>query len=446
MDGIAGKQIVSGVNYIGVAVTNVSISNVISSVRIPHGKPTTSPPLCSSISENGLFCVNSKTGDLFTTTRITEFFLHSEHFNITLSFSLSINKEIKAKITIKLNIVDPCAAARKPYFELNREQCTSFSRILPTNQLLPPWVPSNPTQMVFQYIRKSKSQHALGVRISGPSFFKPKSLFKLIVTITGKSNEKHTFPIPYTNDSVVYVPIYPVEEIDLRIQLIFQITIDTGDNFVSFTKNDGITVFYSQSWDECRKEKCVDLYKQWKSNTSLSKDPKCKKDDQFVEPYFNRCTSIIYFLFSLKKHLSSSKFAYLFLYFINIIFWCSERITKKEKDILDILSESNILDCTIPLFLIYSFTDLKPVFLTSPSYSNEVIQGCQYTSILGFNKKNFYLLINGERREFPGEESSTQYRIRSNDDVGEVQCALYDPLRMKSPVLSNVTRVPILGW
>ena len=96
-------------------------------------------------------------------------------------------------------------------------------------------------------------------------------------------------------------------------------------------------------------------------------------------------------------------------------------------------------------FCTYFFADLKPVFTVSPRYIGGAIKECQYTSILSLNTKStFYLTINGKRRDFPGEFSA-EYKIQSYDDVGEARCVLYDPLRMKSPVLSNATTVTVKG-
>ena len=110
-------------------------------------------------------------------------------------------------------------------------------------------------------------------------------------------------------------------------------------------------------------------------------------------------------------------------------------------------SESNFVKL-FPILCDHFFfiiADLKPVFTVSPSYIGGVIKGCQYRSILPFSiKSTFYLTINGKRRNFPGEFSA-EYTIQSYDDVGEVRCILYDPLRMKSPVLSNATIVTVKG-
>ena len=74
-----------------------------------------------------------------------------------------------------------------------------------------------------------------------------------------------------------------------------------------------------------------------------------------------------------------------------------------------------------------------------------------------FEPKHTYLLINGVRRNFEeiipqrkkrslAENHVTgtlpRYLVRSFNDVGDVQCAIFDPDRMKTPVFSNITKVP----
>ena len=286
-DGIVNKRIVSGSSFLKRFLdnSNVRIAGVVSSIRIPLGKPTLLPPQCSSVSENGLFCVDVINGDLFTTMKVSEFWLDEEHFNITLSV------ESSTPITLRLNFEDACRATSKPYYDLMQSECTSFAFSLPTisNQ-------AQPTQLTFNRIRTSLAQQVLGFRVQVAILGEQSTGKRLVVTET-KRNVTTRWPLQpsYTNQSEVYVPVYPaVGGTDLQLRLVLQV-VDSGNQSVNLS-GDSIRVHLSESWRICKDARCVALYKVWKSNFSSTNDPKCKKDEHFVETYFNRCTSMLSFI------------------------------------------------------------------------------------------------------------------------------------------------------
>lgn len=99
--------------------------------------------------------------------------------------------------------------------------------------------------------------------------------------------------------------------------------------------------------------------------------------------------------------------------------------------------------------------DLRPKFTGSPQLIDKTIRGCKYNNIFALNSKFTYLLINDKRRNFPDIQPSRKRRstgdvstefpvfsLQSYDDVGEVKCAVFDPDRMTSQVVSKAIFVP----
>ena len=107
------------------------------------------------------------------------------------------------------------------------------------------------------------------------------------------------------------------------------------------------------------------------------------------------------------------------------------------------------------MLLHFDNIDFRPEFTGSPQLIERTIRGCKYNNIFTLNSKFTYLLINGKRRNFPDivpqkrrrstGDVSTEFPVfplRSYDDVGEIKCAVFDPDRMTSQVVSKAILVP----
>ena len=277
--------------------SNVSISDVDSSIKIPDGLPLNFKPLpCeqTAYSVNGIFCIDNNF-NLYATSKVEDFYLDQSTFKI--SFSV-VARGFKNTTMLHLKFVDSCRAASKPYYYLRQQNCTSFRKMYQTQ-----FGTESPNEATLHISRKPTEQ-ALGVRIPVSLLkLKPNNTHKLIV-IDANTNVRRSFPLSYDKEDALYVSIYSFNfgvngtaiRLNFKIQILNVLSVA---EFVEFIGGP-LTVWTLDSWCMCSQKHCINFYKEWKKAVSSTTDSRCRIDKQFIEPFFGQCTSkflLFYFYF-----------------------------------------------------------------------------------------------------------------------------------------------------
>lgn len=297
-DGIVNKKIIEGASYfrlfdtLTLAIKSVSGTIKLTSERISR------PSGCNQNLQTGLFCMNTKNGDIYITTKANNIYLGGESFNLTIELrnqKIDQPQELLGSFVLNVAFVDSCQSTNKPYFELRQSECESYVRSINSARITED---QSGDILTLNYQRETIEQQVLGVSIARSVFNSSNGKYSLNIEAGNSQNKSLRFTVE-NGTSPIYVSVYPLGNNDLSQTFKFFILNENNPLRVRLTLNSGsLTVWQSTTWRQCTVDECVNTYKTWNNAQIAANNPKCKIDNRFIEPYYNRCTSKHMFSFS----------------------------------------------------------------------------------------------------------------------------------------------------